>query len=165
MARRDRTLRHTLYSAPEGVRSVVIQWERFSSFSEACARFPAAPCLYTLQSAERLSLYVGKATGLRKRYAAVRGVLEALHRRSDVLLFAAPVERSLLELVEHTIIFWDCPIDNARGIYTRPYPHVRLVHEYQGVCSAWGSGGEKYQGPQFCGPGAMRDEFSGAMNG
>ncbi|HKY34853.1 MAG TPA: hypothetical protein VJN18_02835 [Polyangiaceae bacterium] len=86
----------------------------------------------------------------------------ALLLNSDIRLFVAPVDASLLAFIEHTIVFWDCPPHNTRLKGTRPWPHIPLVHTFDGVSSWWGCGharevGKAYQGPQFCGPGTIRE--------
>jgi len=160
--------RYRWYDVPEGTQSLAIEWERFSSFGQAAARFRDGSCLYTLQTADRSSLYVGKANGLRRRYASASGALDAALGNSTALVFVAAVESSLLDFLEHTIIFWDCPQYNARGIHTRPWPHVPLLHQFDGVSSWWGSGparetGGIYEGPLFCSPGQVRAADTGVM--
>lgn len=168
MARSKKPLRERFYEVPPGTKHLVVVWERFRSFDEACARFPVDPCLYTFANPEsRASLYVGKATCLRRRYAAAFGALRALMSEAKALLFVACVEPSHLELVEHTIVFWDCTSYNKRLKYTRPWPEVSLLHRHNGVSSWWGSGnavetGATYDGPLFCRPGDLRYRDTGA---
>lgn len=146
-----------------------INWELFGSFEEACKRHPTQSCLYTLSRREdRRCLYVGKATGLRRRYATAYGALKALMAESGVVLFVAAIEQKRLELLEHTLIFWEYPPYNKRGHHTRPAPHLRILHRFNGVSSWWGGGtpceeGARYEGPLFCGPGDMRDAATGVL--
>ena len=166
MSQPERELRYRVYPVPEGTRSVTVAWERFVNFADACERFPEDSCLYSFQRSDRTSLYVGKATGLRKRYAADSGALGALLNYSGALLFVAPIVPSLLLLTEHTIIFWDCTSHNKQGQRQRPFPHVTLLHQFNGVTSWWGSGnarepGATYEGPLFSRPGEIRDAHTG----
>jgi hypothetical protein len=169
MTRRKRPLRERSYGPPPNTKHLVIEWERFRTFDEACARFVVEKCLYTFASGEhRRALYVGKATSLRRRYAAAFGALKALMSESGSLLFVAPVDSSYLRLAEHTIVFWDCTLYNERDLGTLPRPYVALLHRHNGVGSWWGSGsavesGATYDGPLFCGPGSLRDKYTGEL--
>jgi hypothetical protein len=169
VTRRQRPIRRSPYELSPVPESLVIEWERFSSFSDACKRFPTESCLYTLaRPTDRTALYVGKASGLRRRYAAAFGALNALMSESAVLFFVAPVDGTQLEFAEHTIIFWDCPVHNTRGVHTRPTPDIPILHRFNGVGSWWGGGltverGTTYEGPMFCGPGTMRDRHTGEL--
>jgi hypothetical protein len=130
--------------------------------------FREKSCLYALaRQDDRRALYVGQASGLGRRYSAALGALKALMSEARVLLFAAPFGPAHLDLVEHTIIFWDCTSYNTKGTKTRPWPPVPILHRFNNVSSWWGSGsalesGATYEGPLFCGPDEMRDRQTGA---
>ena len=154
--------RQRLYNVPNIPRSLVLDWYRFKGFDDALAGFPSESVLYTLQSAHldgRTSFYVGKATGLRRRYASARGALGALMSQSSTVLFVASVQEPLLKLVEHTIIFWDSPTYNARDKSTMPAPRVHLVHRFNGITEYSAGSDIPYEGPLFCRPGDLKDDY------
>jgi len=134
---------------------VALQWRRYPSFQRAFDEAGDESSLYTLQNPDRTALYVGQTRSLRQRYASVRGAMDALMSASHALLFVAPVDPALADLVEHTIVFWDCTPHNARLHASMPSPVVAVRHYFEG--SAPGT----YDGPQFCPPGTMRDADSG----
>lgn len=147
---------------------LVIEWERFRNFDDACKSFGKRSCLYTLASEkDRKALYVGQASGLARRYSAALGALKALMSEAQILLFVAPLDPTHLDLAEHTIIFGDCTRYNKRGRGTRPWPHVPILHRFNNVGSWWGCGyavesGMTYEGPLFLRPGDFRDHRTGA---
>ena len=149
------------YGVPEGTLRAVLEWRRFRSMEEACSYAADDSCVYALQSESRESLYVGKTSSLKRRYSPAAGLVGALMSEAKVLLFVARVKPELLDLVEHTIIFWDAPPRNRRGLGMRPSPHLPLVHSFEGVSCWWGSGCDGYEGPRFCEPGALRDRYTG----
>jgi hypothetical protein len=157
------------YEVSPGVKHFVVEWERFRNFEDACKPFGEKSCLYVLATQkDRRALYVGKASGLARRYSAALGALKALMSEAQVLLFVAPCDPAHLDVVEHTIIFWDCTSYNKRGTKTRPWPHVPVLHRFNNVGSWWGSGsavesGAIYEGPLFLRPGDFRDGQTGAQ--
>lgn len=159
-----RPRRHT-YDLPTATTRVVVEWQQFSSFADACKRFKTESCLYTFaRKSDRTALYVGKATGLRRRYGAALGALKALMQLAEVLLFVAPLDAKLLDFTEHTIVFWDDTTHNTRGRETLPLPYVPILHRFYPAGSGSGlvESGGAYQGPAFCAPGEMRDRHTGA---
>jgi hypothetical protein len=85
---------------------------------------------------------------------------------SQAMLFVARMEPDRLSFVEHTMIFWHCPVYNRHGMRPRPHPQLPLLHRFNEVSSWWGRGyarevGRSYEGPLFCGPGDMRDGETG----
>ena len=149
-----RSRRHQLPQCPE---HILVEWYRYALFRAARQHFKRTACLYAfVDPACNLPDYVGKTTtGLGKRYSRAPKASEGQ------LVFVAPLESPYLELVEHTLIFWDSPVFNRRGSDTLPLPHVPLLHRYDGVESWWGSGHPRtgkrdYEGPLFCRPGVRR---------
>lgn len=83
----------------------------------------------------------------------MQGLVGALLHESGASLFVAPVDAGIRKLVEHTILFWDAPHRNQRGIHTRPSPEIRIAHRTEP--------GAEHGPPLFCGPGLWRHYESG----
>jgi hypothetical protein len=128
--------------------TIELQWERFPRFREACAKYGRRSCVYALTDRNRIVHYVGKAsTGLQRRYSQALGALDAVMFESTALLFVAGVDKIHCEAVEATLIFWEMPPCNTKGIRCRPRHAIRVVN--------------RGEAPGFCARGETRDQWTG----
>jgi hypothetical protein len=112
---------------------VALMWTRFASLTAARQVFGSTPCVYVQADPEGHAIRVGKASkGLHSRYRGGTGwALDAAMHGSDNVVFVAPVESSVLDAVESTLIWLHCSslLYNRVGRRVAPRQLVDLHHE------------------------------------
>jgi hypothetical protein len=112
---------------------VALMWTRFASLTAARQVFGSTPCVYVQADREAHAIRVGKASkGLHSRYRGGTGwALDAAMHGSDNVVFVAPVESSVLDAVESTLIWLhrSSLLYNRVGRRVAPRQLVALHHE------------------------------------
>lgn len=89
------------------LQTVTLQWRKFSKLTKARSAFATNPCVYTQTDSDEKPIRVGKASkGLEARFRGGTGhALDAAMHGSQNLVFVAPVDEHLCELVEGELIW------------------------------------------------------------
>jgi hypothetical protein len=112
---------------------VSLTWTRFDSLTAARQVFGSSSCVYVQADREGNAIRVGKASGgLRSRYRGGTGwALDAAMHGSGNVVFVAPVDATVLDAVESTLI-WSHRSSlryNRVGLRVAPRDLVELDHE------------------------------------
>ena len=111
---------------------VRLTWTRFESLTAARGVFGSASCVYVQADREGRAVRVGKASkGLHSRYRGGTGwALDAAMHESGNVVFVAPVDMTVLDAVESTLI-WVHRSSlryNRVGRRVAPEPLVEIKH-------------------------------------
>ena len=119
-------------STTQLLRTVGLEWHRFSKLTDARRAFPKQPCVYVHTDKARNATRVGVATkGLDLRYHGGTGYsMDAAMHGSGNLIFVALVEPELCGAVELELIWQgrNALTYNNVGKRRKPLRHLALVH-------------------------------------